>query len=65
MTKQQCRQIVPHKGGRSERFYGRCTPTIKKMEEAIKRERGESTADLFEAFILQLYRDTFPTPPIA
>lgn len=51
------RSITPHKGGRTERFYGRCTPEIKQMEIEIKRLTGKSAADLFEEIVLKKYAE--------
>lgn len=51
------RSITPHKGGRTERFYGRCTPQVKKMEIEIKRLTGKTAADLFEEYITKLYQE--------
>lgn len=45
------RSISPHKGGRTERFYGRCTPEVKRKLEEIKRRTGETAADLFEEIV--------------
>lgn len=42
------RSITPHKGGRTERVYIRCTPEIKRKLAEV----GETAADLFEEIVL-------------
>jgi hypothetical protein len=45
------RTIKPHKGGRSERVYLRCTPEIKAMLRQAIESTGLTAADLFEQWL--------------
>ena len=40
--------IVPHKGGRTERLFLRCTPATKNILKKIALIEGSSVADLIE-----------------
>jgi hypothetical protein len=48
MTK---KKIKPHKGGRTERLYIRCTPDTKKTLKKIAEKEGITPPDLIEKWV--------------
>ena len=55
-TKCGKRIIISHKGGRSERFYGRATPETKIMIEQITKQVGVSLSDLVEKWVKKEFK---------
>lgn len=49
--------ITPHKGGRTERLYIRCTPEIKRKAEDIRRLTGATVADFLEEAVLKAHKE--------